>query len=232
MAKVKSNAHLYLSPKGYDPTAPANQLAITSVTAAMPAVVTATAALPAGMNEGDLVALEGTGAADLDGTAWRAVNLDATGMTFELEGSDRTGETAVGAVGTFQVFNDANLIEACLANITVSGQAPDSISMDDMCGTATVLGDAKPPTFTFTGFVDNESPGFKNLIRAGLESPKSPRVLLIDYGATVGYIFGPAEIGEVTVTAAVGGGLQFSGSGVFTEVPTYSWALGPEPVAA
>jgi hypothetical protein len=231
MAKVKSAAHLYLSPAGYDPTDPVNALAITSITAAKPAVVTSTDPLPAALVDGALVALEGTGAADLDGTAWRVVNVQAVAKTFELEASDRSGGTAV-ATGTYQAFGDANLIEACLANITVSGQAPDSIAMDDMCGTATVLGDSKPPTFSFTGFVDNASDGFRNLLRASLESPKSPRMLLIDYGADVGYIFGPAEIGEMTVTAAVGAGLQFSGSGVFTEVPTYSWALGPEPVAA
>jgi hypothetical protein len=233
MAKVKSAAHLYLSPAGYDPTSATNMLAITSITAAKPAVVTAAATLPVGLAVGALVAFEGTGAVDLDGTAWRIDTINVASKTFALVASDRTGKTAVAAKGTFQVFDDTtNLISACLANITVSGQAPDSIAMDDMCGTATVLGDAKPPSFTFQGFVDNEDAGFRNLVRASLESPKSPRVLLIDYGDAVGYIFGPAEIGELTVTAAVGGGLQFSGSGIFTEVPTYSWALGPEPVAA
>ncbi|MFL6051585.1 MAG: hypothetical protein ACJ72W_01525 [Actinoallomurus sp.] len=208
-------------------------LAITSITAAKPAVVTGTAALPTGLAAGALVSFEGTGATDLDGTAWRITNINVATKTFTLVDSDRAGKTAVGAKGTYQAFDDtSNLISACLANITVSGQAPDSINMDDMCGTATVLGDPKPPSFTYQGFVDNESAGFKNLVRASLESPKSPRVLLIDYGDAVGYIFGPAEIGEMTVTAAVGGGLQFSGSGIFTEVPTYSWALGPEPVAA
>jgi hypothetical protein len=97
--------------------------------------------------------------------------------------------------------------------------------MDDMCGSTTVLGSPKPPTFTFTGFVDAESPGFRNLMQASLESPKTPRWMLIDYTTGGGYIFGPVEIAEVTITAQTAQGLQFSGSGVFTEMPTYSWAL-------
>lgn len=231
MAKVKSSAQLYLSPASYDPSDPTHALALASITAAAPAVATASAALPADLIAGGFVQIEGTGKADLDGTAWRVGTVTSAAKTFELADSDRTGATAASA-GTYQVYSDANLIHACMVNITVTGQAPDSIALDDMCSNETVLGDAKPPTFTFTGFVDKDAPGFQNLVRASLESPKTTRMLLIDYGENAGYIFGPAEIGEVTITAANAAGLQFSGSGVFTEVPTYSWALGPEPVSA
>jgi hypothetical protein len=94
-----------------------------------------------------------------------------------------------------------------------------------MCTSTTVLGTPKPPTFQFTGWVDQDSAGFKNLIQASLESPKTTRYMLIDFGTAGGYIFGPVEIGAISVTAGVNAGLAFSGSGVFTEVPTYSWAL-------
>jgi hypothetical protein len=96
-----------------------------------------------------------------------------------------------------------------------------------MCDSTTVQGSPKPPTFTFNGFINKESAGLSNLFQASLEDPKQNRWLLIDYTEDGGYIFGPVQIGEMTVTAGVGQGLQFSGSGVFTEVPTYSWALGP-----
>lgn len=229
--KVKSAAQLYLTNANFDPSDASHQIQIVSVTAADPAVATAAAVLPAAYVDGAIVLIDGTGQADLDGYAWRIDNVNAGAKSFELVEADRTGLTAA-AAGSGQVFAGADLVHACMANITVTGQAPDSINLDDMCSTSTVLGDPKPPTFTFTGFVDNESPGFKNLVRASNESPKLERWLLIDYGEPVGYVFGPAEIGELTITAAVGGGLQFSGSGVFTEVPTYSWALGPEPVEA
>ena len=112
-----------------------------------------------------------------------------------------------------------------MVSITVAGVPPDSIQMDDMCGSDTVLGSPKPPTFTYTGFVDKDSLGFKNLMQASLESPKTERWMLVDYTVGGGYIFGPVEIGEVTVTAQTAQGLQFSGTGVFKEMPTYSWAL-------
>jgi hypothetical protein len=224
MAKVKSAAQLYLTPTGLDPTDPALALTLTGISAAAPAVAVATAPLDAGFIEGTIALLRDTTAEDLDGYGWRASN--PTGSSFALDDSDRTGDQATTG-GTYQPFIvGEDLIHACVAQVTVTGQAPDSISMDDMCGTSTVLGDAKPPTFTFTGWVDKESLGFRNLMQASLESPKQPRYLLIDYGEPAGYIFGPVEVGEITITAATSAGLQFSGSGVFTEVPTYSWALG------
>jgi hypothetical protein len=225
MAKVKSAAQLYLTPTGVDPTDSALALALTGISAAAPASAVAVAALDPAFIEGTIAMIEGTGAADLDGYAWRA--LAPSGSSFKLDDTDRTGDQATTG-GTYQPFIvGEDLIHACVAQITVTGQAPDSISMDDMCGTSTVLGDSKPPTFTFTGWVDKDSAGFRNLMQASLESPKQPRFLLIDYGEPAGYIFGPVEIGEITITAATSAGLQFSGSGVFTEVPTYSWALGP-----
>lgn len=225
MSKIKSAAQLYLTPTGVDPTVPALAKALTSVSKAAPALATAAAALPAGFVAGSFALLEGTGGPDLDGYAWRAENIAAS--AFALDDSDRTKAAAATTGGTYQPFVlGTDLIHACVAQVTVTGQAPDSISMDDMCGTATVLGDSKPPTFTFTGWVDKDSPGFKNIMQASLESPKQARYLLIDYGEPGGYIFGPVEIGEITITAATSAGLQFSGSGVFTEVPTYSWALG------
>jgi hypothetical protein len=227
--KVKSVAHLYLTPTGW--TAPPPE-ALTDVTAAAPAVVTAVA-MPASAVEGAYVVFADTAQADLDGYAFQITNPDTTAKTFELEDTDRTAQTAA-TTGTFQAFSIAtggDLISACMANVTVTGVAPDSIALDDMCGNATVLGDPKPPTFTFSGFVDNSSAGFRNLVQASLESPKATRYLLIDYGADVGYIFGQVEIGEMTITAAVNAGLQFSGSGIFTEIPTYSWALAAEALA-
>jgi hypothetical protein len=224
MAKVKSAAQLYLTPTGVDPTDPTMALALTGISAAAPAAAVAVAPLDPAFIAGTIAVIAGTGAEDLDGYAWRA--LTPSGSGFKLADSDRTGEQATTG-GTYQPFIVGDdLVHACVAQVTVTGQAPDSISMDDMCGTSTVLGDAKPPAFTFTGWVDKDSAGFKNIMQASLESPKQPRVLLIDYGEPAGYIFGPVEIGEITITAATSAGLQFSGSGVFTEVPTYSWALG------
>jgi len=223
MAKIKSNAHLWLSDiSDTTPSAPVN---VTSITKATPPVVTP-ASMPAGLANGDLVAFEGTGVPYLDGHAFRIAAL--SGTTFTLPDAESSDIPASVSTGTMQPYSKAGsdaMLEACMAQITVAGQAPDSIVLDDMCSTTTILGDNKPPTFTFSGFVDQESPGFENLIEASIATPKPTVGVLIDFGADGGYIAGPGQIGEMTVTAGVGAGLQFSGSGVFTEVPTYSWAL-------
>jgi hypothetical protein len=182
---------------------------------------------------GDLVSFASTGQANLDGKEYRVANWNAGAKTFELSGFDGATKltAAVAAVGTAQFFHSSDVADAgsllcaCFATITVNGQAPDTLNLDDMCTATTVLGSPKPPTFSFTGWVDKDSPGFQNLIQASLENPKTLRYALFDFGTAGGYIFGPVEIGEVSVTAGVNAGLAFSGSGVFTEVPTYSWAL-------
>jgi hypothetical protein len=223
MAKIKSNAHLWLSP--FAAAAPAS-VAITSATKAKPVVVTP-ATMPVGLASGDFVAVDGTGEVLLDGYTFRTANKTAT--TFELVDVDGTKLTAaVAAKGTVTPYLKAGtgaMLEACMAQITVTGQAPDSLNLDDMCSTQTILGDNKPPAFTFSGFVDKDSPGFSNLIEASLASPKPTVEILIDFGTTGGFIAGPGQIGEVSVTSGVGQGLGFSGAGIFTKVPTYSWAL-------
>jgi hypothetical protein len=223
MAKIKSNAHLWLADVSAGATL--DPVAVTSITKATPPVVTPTT-MPSGLANGDLVSFEGTGVPYLDGHAFRIDALSAT--TFTLPDAESSDIPAAVATGTFTPYAKAGtdaLLEACMAQITVTGQAPDSINLDDMCSTTTILGDNKPPTFTFSGFVDQESPGFENLVEASIANPKPTVPVLIDFGSAGGYIAGPAQIGEITVTAGVGQGLQFSGSGVFTEVPTYSWAL-------
>jgi hypothetical protein len=223
VAKIKSNAHLYISDVS-DPATP-TPVAVTSITKASPPVVLP-ATMPSDLADGDLVTFEATGEPYLDGHAFTVGALDATSFTLpDAESSDLGAAVATGTFVSYTKTGTDALLEACMAQITVTGQAPDSITMDDMCSTTTELGDNKPPTFTFSGFVDKDSAGFENLIEASITSPKPTVAIWIDFGAKGGYIAGPGQIGEVTVTAGVGQGLQFSGAGIFTEVPTYSWAL-------
>ena len=223
MAKIKSNAHLYISDVSAGTTpVPVN---VTSITKASPPVVTP-ATMPTDFANGDLATFEGTGDAYLDGHAFRIAALDATTFTLpDVESSDIAAAVTGGTFTTYMKAGDDALLEACMVQITVTGVAPTSINLDDMCSSTTILGDNKPPTFTFNGFVDQESPGFENLVEASIAMPKPTVAILIDFGTDGGYIAGPGQIGEMTVTAGVNAGLAFSGSGVFTEVPTYSWAL-------
>jgi hypothetical protein len=237
MSKIRSDAKLYLTQTGA--AAPVTK-SITSITKANPCVITFSAAVT-GMVAGSMVSLAVPAEPLLNGKTFRLSTIGGAGTTAVLEGFDGTKlGSAVGAISNgATVYNTTevaispplgvDLLCACVATVTVAGQAPDSLALDDMCTSTTVLGTPKPPTIQFSGWVDKDSPGFQNLVEASLESPKpSPsRNLLIDYGAAGGWIFGPVEIGEISITAGVNAGLAFTGSAVFTAVPTYSWAVIP-----
>jgi hypothetical protein len=223
MSKIKSNAHLYLSDVG-DPT-PAS-VPVTAITITDPVTVTTTVAAGA-LVDGDFAVLAGTGSTYLDGHAFRVASVTPTSFECPDAHGPSIGAAAptAGNYTPYPLAGSVALLSACMATITLTGQAPDSIVMDDMCSNMTALGSAKPPTFTFQGWNDQDSEGYRNLWRSSVYDPKPVVQCLIDYGADGGYVFGPAQIGEITITAANAQGLQFSGAGVFTEIPTYSWAL-------
>lgn len=199
---------------------------ISAVSSAAPPVVTMTT-LPAGMVNGDMVLVAGTGNPDLDGKYFTVGSVGTPANSFTLVGMDTTGDTAATA-GTITPYNlggaSPEFLKACQSTITLNGQEPDSVDLSDMCDAMTKLGDPKPPTVSFTGFVNSEDEGFKNMIEASLESPKSDRLLMLLFPDGE-YIVGPAEVGAISVSAARGQGLQYSGTATYTEVPTYSWAL-------
>jgi hypothetical protein len=223
MAKIVSDQTALWLTTG---TAPPAATAITGVSAAAPAVVTV-ATLPVDLADLDMVLIEGTGNPSLDGKYFQAGSVGTPANTFQLTGSDTTGDAAM-TTGTVTAYNlgapSAEFLKACQSTVTLNGQDPDSVDLSDMCEAVTRLGDPKPPTVSFTGFVDSEDEGFTNMIVASLESPKLDRLLLILYPDGE-YVVGPAEIGAISVTAARGQGLQYSGTATYTEVPTYSWAL-------
>lgn len=191
---------------------------IVAITTAAPPVVQV--ASTTGMTDLDPVLVTGSGRADLDDKWWAADVIDGThvALTGAVAGS------AVGAVGTIRTLGlGEELVKACESTVTLNGQDPDSVDLSDMCESTIKLGDPKPPTASFTGFVNSEEAGFKNLIRASLESPKIVRVMMILY-PDAEFVIGEAEIGAMSVSAARGQGLSYSGGATFTEVPTYSWA--------
>ena len=216
MSKIVSDGTaIYMTDGGALPT----PLAITSISTADPPVVTV--ASTAGFDDLDPVLVEGTGRVDLDGKYFSANVINGT--TFELTGAG--AGAAVGAVGTVTPFViDTDLIKACESTITLNGVEPDSVDLSDMCDAGTKLGDPKPPTLSFTGFVNKDEEGFRNIVRASLESPKAERVLMLLFPDGE-RIIGGFEVGALSVSAARGQGLTYSGTGTFTEVPTYSWAL-------
>jgi len=215
MAKIVSDKTAIWLTDGTLPT----PVAVTSVSTAAPPIVTVPAT--AAFLDMDLAKPIGTGRVDLDGKYFQIDVI--SGTTLELERA--VAGAAVGAVGTLQVLQmDTTFKKACQSTVTLNGQDPDEVDLSDMCDAMTKLGDPKPPTVSFTGFINSEDDGFKNMIRASLESPKTARVLMLLFPDGE-YIVGPAEIGSISVSAARSQGLSYSGTATFTEVPTYSWAL-------
>jgi len=214
MSKIVSDkTAIYLTDGSTLPVA----LAVVAITNVAPPVVQV--ADSSTITDLDPILVTGTGRADLDGKWWLADVIDATHVA--LTGA--SAGAAVGALGTIQALGIADeLIKACESTVTLNGQDPDSVNLDDMCDATTKLGDPKPPTMSFTGFVNREEEGFRNLIRASLESPKATRVGMILY-PDAEFVIGQIEIGAISVSAAKGQGLSYSGSGTFTSVPTYSW---------
>ena len=214
MSKIVSDkTAIYLTDGGTLPVA----VNIVAISTASPAVVQV--ASTAGITDLDPILVEGSGRADLDGKWWQADLVDGTHVALLASEAG----AAVGAVGTIQALAMGTvLIKACESTVTLNGQDPDSVNLDDMCDSSTKLGDPKPPTMSFTGFVNREEEGFRNIIRASLESPKATRVGMILY-PDAEYVIGEIEIGAISVSAAKGQGLSYSGTGTFTEVPTYSW---------
>lgn len=215
MAKIVSDKTAIWLTDGALPTG----VAVTSISVASPPLVTI--ADTSAYADLDFAKPVGTGRADLDGKYFQ---IDVkSGTTLDLERA--VAGSAVGAVGTLQVLQmDTTFKKACQSTVTLNGQDPDEVDLSDMCDAATKLGDPKPPTVSFTGFVNAADDGFKNMIRASLESPKTSRVLALIFPDGE-YIIGPAEIGSISVSAAKSQGLSYSGTATFTEVPTYSWAL-------
>lgn len=218
MSKIKSDAHIYISEVGAAAPTP---VAITVWATTGPVTATGANTFVAG----DFAFIQGTGSAGIDGRAWRVANPTAT--KFDLADAD-PAKVGAPAGGTFTPYGKGGadaMLSGCFVAVAVAGQAPDSINMDDMCGTATVLGDVKPPTFTFSGFSDKDNVGYQNLWAASITNPKPEVFIVIDFTDAGGYVAGPGQIGEMSISAANNQGLQFSGAGVFTEVPTYSWGL-------
>jgi hypothetical protein len=220
MSKIVSDAHLWLSVVGAaDPPA----IPITSIDATGAQLVLTVGATTLAAD--DMAVLSGTNDPYLDGQAFRVASATATTVTLADADPTKLGtpKPTAGSLTPFSKAGAVGLLTACMATVTVAGQAPASIQLDDMCGSETKLGDAKPPTITFQGFSDKDSEGYKNLWRASVTDPKPVVWALIDYTDEGGYIFGPLQVGEISITAATNQGLQFNGTGTFTEIPTYSW---------
>lgn len=196
---------------------------ITSATNAKPSVVTVAAGNIDDFAEGDLVTMNGTGNAALDGQTFPAVNI--TGNTFTLLGSDGSGAPASATTGTATNIT-ADMVEFCVANLDRQQTPAQAISVGTTCDpSAQIAGEPQAGTLAVTGFVDYQKEGFLEFMQA--VDDQLPRLLEIKLPeAAVPSGNGAIIFPSVTATGfsesfAVGAAAGFTGEFTLGTRPVY-----------
>ncbi len=198
-------------------------VAITAVTAASPTVLTVANTLAVG----DIVRIEGTGWATLDGKAFEVSSRTTTSLTINVS---TVGETATigSSAKAYMYSNDTNLECLCLNSFGVNREAAATITAATFCGTDTLSGQPGAVTFEFAGFDDPESAGLAELIKAQMDG--KPRVMVYVYPATASStgkaykLILPSVVvsGLNGPVATADGAATFSGTGTVNGTPTYT----------
>lgn len=157
---------------------PPETIEVTEVTNAKPAV--AIAADTTGMADGQLVTMSGTGLKSIDGKTFAVGQL--TGITFELVGSDASGEAAEATSGTAAYYDDdTDMVDLCLATITPNVTVPASIPVPTFCDSTQQVPGNEPPAgdVGMTLYLDIEDPGYCALLDA--EKDRLERMFKIEF---------------------------------------------------
>jgi len=191
-------------------------LSITAATKAKPCVLTVTNTA----SVGDIIRVEQTGFASLDGRAFEISVASGTSLT--LKNTDTTDETAtLGASATGYIYEEGvDTVETCFSSFGVSREAAATISAGTFCGTTSLVGQAGATSIEFAGFDDPESEGLKELIRA--QEDGVPRLMVYKYPAAASSTGAEYQLilPSVTIaglngpTATPDGAATFSGTGV------------------
>ena len=200
----------------------------TAISKAKPAVVTvaSVSTLAAGM----IAAPIDTGFPELDGKLFAVGNIDGTGNTFTLLGSDTTNSTAtLGAAPTINVTLDADMVCPCFSEFTINRDPPDSIDAGTFCDPSLQVASAAAAagTFEFSGNIDVSEPSsaatiaYTELLAA--EADGLERELRIGVPGNNGYILAPITITLISWEFALDQPNRFTGAGQFSSKPTHAY---------
>lgn len=181
----------------------------TAISGAKPAVVTATAT---GVVAGDLIYVSGTGMAAIDGKWWVAANASTT--SFELSGSDTTGQTFT-ASGTESALHYAagDMQCLCLSSFSYSADTPQAVSTATYCDPSSSIpgAAASAGTVDFAGFVDIKDADYQELLIAAEDGKtRGIRIMFPNNG----YLVSALTIAQMTWDLPLDGAIGYSGSGV------------------
>lgn len=188
---------------------------LTNVTNAKPAVVTVGSADIANFTAGDLVQINGTGIATLDGGYFPVGAVDDVAFTFPLVGSDASSAPAASTTGTVSNY-EANMLEFCVATMEYAQTPGQAITVGTTCDpSAQIAGEPQAGGLSITGFTDLLSPGYLEFLQAVKDG--QPRVIEVQYppaanppnGASV--IYPSATASGYTNSIGVGQAVAFTG---------------------
>lgn len=144
-------------------TTPAT-ITATAVSNAKPALVTC--ASTAGMKDGQLVTVALPSMPSIDKKSFIVGGL--TGTTFQLIGSDSSGDTAA-ASGTFTYYDKAiDMVPLCLANIGFTQETSSPIATPNFCDPSAAVSGPPPtaPQLTLGFYIDATDAGYCELLKA------------------------------------------------------------------
>lgn len=198
-------------------------VAITAASKANPCVLTVTNTASAG----DIIRIEGTGYAALDGRGFEVKSADATSVTIDVDTATETATMNPAAKAYFYEY-DMELVCLCLNSFGVTREAGATITAATFCGTDTLSGQPGAKTIEFGGFDDPDSAGLHELIKA--QDDGVPRLMVYSYPASasstgVAYkLILPSVViaGLNGPVATADGAATFSGTGTVNGLPTYT----------
>jgi hypothetical protein len=207
------------------PGQPSNAVPFTQITNAKTPVVTMDADALAEVDNGDVIAFDNTGVGTLDNGSFVVKDKSSTGFT--LSGADLSSLTAPVTSGTMLVYDmvttegqGAGMLEFCLASFDYSVDPGSTIDVSTTCASASLAGEPSSGTISFTGYMDNESLGFKEFMKANTDG--APRIIELVFPNNLGYILFPeVTINSFSWNVALNNAVAISGGGVANQVPVY-----------
>lgn len=198
-------------------TAAPTDLIPTAITQAAPAVVTCTVA---GVANGDLVFIDGTGMASIDGKIWTVANVGAADL--ELLGSDTTQDAAFNAGATLKAnhYGTTDMECLCLSSLSVSSDTPGTVDVGTYCDPTASLPSAATSagTLDFAGYVDITDTDYAELLLAAEDGKlRYIRIML----PSNGYIVAPVTFASMTWDLPLDGAVGYSGTAVLGSKPRH-----------
>jgi hypothetical protein len=192
-------------------------VAATAATAAAPAVITVGSGNMTDFTAGVWVYVEAVGWDSVHGKVFKVKNPSGAAGTFELAGSDTTGETNWPASAKVYALDFS---EVCFNQISRDSPASATVDVTTLCDEArvTVSGMPAPGTITFGGFYDSVDEGYQELRNAYEGGEDRWFVINMRDGSVIAMLININSLGE---SLGVDQGVSFSSGANVSGRPIY-----------